>query len=338
MAIEENNRIITHGDGINIAAGLDAIVAAILSSSSSSELTMEKIKELTRFGVAPKVIKIGDELTFSESPSLSTIIAGNTVDGVTSGVTSETIDLNTFVTKVGTTSNVIVQFYYYSGAWHIDSITGTVISLSDYGLTITGTPKNNDYITVALAATDFTMQVADFDHYTMKNSDIKHHIVLATKQCIRNAQQFESNPELSFANSLAILPAGKYKFTCYKADDGQTAVYDGIYVFTTTKDIPLGGGFIHSKIGANISWGGGTSTDPTSGTISTYAADHATTIETGLVVTSYNSTTDTDAVDLGTMSSEYFTGCTYKSSFGYMNFTRRVRYGSGDWASSIYRQ
>jgi len=333
-------RLVNHQDAIDLGAKLDGIKNAILGTAGNGESTMSMAKILAniRNGGGPTNLPVGAELTFSESPSLSMIIAGNTVENVTTGITSESVDLATFISKIGTSAGVTTQFIYYGGAWHKDSITGDVVTLSAYGVTFTGTPKANDFITVALATSDFVMQVAAYDHYTLKNSAIVHHAVLVAKNCVRGSQQFDNNPELSFANTKKIIPAGKYKFECYKAEYDQNNVYDGEYVFTTTQAIPLNGGFFHTKIGNDISWGGGTSTDPTSGTITTYAADHSTVIESGIAVTAYNSSTDADAVDLGTMSSEYFTGKTYSNEYGFMNFTRRKPYGTNDWASSIYRQ
>jgi hypothetical protein len=160
-------------------------------------------------------------------------------------------------------------------------------------------------------------------------------MVLSLKQCIRDAQQFDNNPQLAIANTIAVIPAGKYKVTTKTAGDNDL-VADGVWVFTTSKDIPLNGGVWFDKIG---NWYDGSVTKTTNlpTTAKTYAADHSTVLET-LSLTAYNPSTDTDAVDLGTFSREYDSTITYKTAYGYLNFARRVAYGSGDYASSIYRQ
>jgi hypothetical protein len=336
MAITDEEKIlINHKDGQDIATAINGVASAILGSATTADLTMDKVKALIRLGVAPNLIKVGDEFTFSESPSLATLIDGNTVENATTAITALNCTLAIFVAKVGSSSGISKQFYYYGGAWHIDSITGDVVTLSDYGITYSGTAKANDYILVALSSSKFTAQVADFDHYTLKNPGIKHHMVLSLKQCIRDAQQFDNNPQLAIANTIAVIPAGKYKVTTKTAGDNDR-VADGVWVFTTSKDIPLNGGVWFDKIG---NWYDGSVTKTTNfpTTAKTYAADHSTVLET-LSLTAYNSSTDSDAVDLGTFSREYDSTITYKTAYGYLNFARRVANGSGDYASSIYRQ
>jgi hypothetical protein len=297
MAIADEEKIlINHKDGQDIATAINGVASAILGSATTADLTMDKVKALIRLGVAPNLIKVGDEFTFSESPSLATLIAGNTVENATTAITTLNCTLATFVSKVGSSSGISKQFYYYGGAWHIDSITGDVVTLSDYGITYSGTAKANDYILVALSSSKFTTQVADFDHYTLKNPGIKHHMVLSLKQCIRDAQQFDNNPQLAIANTIAVIPAGKYKITTKTAGDNDL-VADGVWVFTTSKDIPLNGGVWFDKIG-NYYDGSVTKTTNPPTTAKTYAADHSTVLET-LSLTAYNSSTDTDAVDLG---------------------------------------
>lgn len=331
-------RLPNHDDAGKVIQKLEDIKNAILGTAGNGEATMSMAKILAniRNGGGPTNLPVGSELTFSESPSLSTIIAGNTVENVTSGVTSETVNVDTFVAKAGTSSGVSISFYYYGSAWHKDSITGDIVTLADYGVTITGTPKANDYVTVALATSDFVMQVADYDHYTLKNSAINHHAVLVTKNCVRNAQQFCNNPQLAISNYLLAIAAGKKKFTTKTAGDNDL-VADGTWVFTLTKDVPVGGGIYINKIGG---WYDGSNTVkatnvPTQAV--TYAADHSTIIET-VNVTAYDSSNDTDAVDVGTFSREYDATITYKRDFGLINFARRVFYGSGDYGSSLYRQ
>jgi hypothetical protein len=189
-------RLVNHQDAIDLGAKLDGIKNAILGTAGNGESTMSMAKILAniRNGGGPTNLPVGAELTFSESPSLSTIIAGNTVENVTTGITSESVDLATFISKIGTSAGVTTQFIYYGGAWHKDSITGDVVTLSAYGVTFTGTPKANDFITVALATSDFVMQVAAYDHYTLKNSAIVHHAVLVAKNCVSGPAIRQQSP------------------------------------------------------------------------------------------------------------------------------------------------
>lgn len=331
----DTERLINHADGLAIVKSLDSVKDALLatSGSSSGAFTMDAILANIKNGAGPTNFPVGTEMVFKETPSLSTIIAGNMTEGTNASITGQACNVETFVAKIGKTSGIDSYFYYYNSAWHKDSITGDVVTMSQYGITYSGTPASGDFIFVAFVASAFTMQVADHDCYTLKNSNLNHHLVLAAKDCVRGAQQFSNNPELAFANTKAIIPAGKYKITTKTAGDDDCVV-DGTYVFTTTQAIPLGGGF-HVDVIGNLYGDSQKTRVPT--TVKTYAADHSTVLET-LTLTAYNSSTDTDAVDMGTYTREYDSTVSYVNTYGYVNFSRRVAYGSGDYATSIYRQ
>lgn len=326
-----NQEIITREEGQGIIDAVNGVKNAIVSQGVKdvSALTYGQIQTAVRLG-SLDLFSLGDEMKASSNPTISTF-QGTLTDGGTAGVTGATVTSATFIAKVGTASGASVKFVYDGTNWHLDTIAGTIATLSEYGVVVAGTPKTNDYVTISEATSTEVFQVV--------NKDATNKVLtIMAKDCIEDGQQFLTPPQLTFANNKAILPVGKYKFTCYKAECDGAQDYDGTFVFTTTVAIPLGGGFLHSKIGLNKTWGGGTTTDATAGTISTYAADHSTVLESGLAVTAYDSSNDSAAVDLGTISYEYVSGKTNYCDFGYFNWSRRVFYGSGDYATSIIRQ
>lgn len=319
--------IISRGEGLEMIEQLKGIKSALIArgSNDASKMTMGDVQTAVRLG-SLGLFSPGDEFTFSTNPTISTF-QGTLIDSGTAGVTGATVTSATFISKVGTASGMTVLFVYDGSNWRLDSLTGTVVSLADYGVVVAGTAKTSDYVSVSEATSSEVFQVANRDSTNKV-------MTLMAKNCIEDGQQFETPPELAFANTLLAIPAGKYKITTKTAGDDDL-VADGTYVFTTTVAIPVGGGFWIDAIGSY--YGSGTKADHVPTTVKTYAADHSTILET-LTLTAYNSSTDSAAVDMGTYTREYDSTVTYNNTYGYSNFARRVAYGSNDYATSIIRQ
>lgn len=126
----------------------------------------------------------------------------------------------------------------------------------------------------------------------------------------------------------SVLPAGTYHVTLDRgAYNGGTAE-DGKYQFTTTQDVPIGGGIRHSYMGTYQS-SSYAKANVLAGTFITYTADTVTTIETGLATTEGDGGTS-----LGTATA---VNPSYKVG-DYINYTQRQRYGSNRWSKSWIRQ
>lgn len=331
-------RIINHQDGLDLIAEIRGVKNAILGTAANgeSDWNMAKVIANIRNGAGPVNLPIGTEMEFSAVAHISTSV-GTTLHGETAGVTGCSVTEETFLAVEGVHRGFHVRFYYDGSHWRLETENGEIVSLSDYGVSASGSPKEGDYIDVSETASEWVFQVAHYDKYVPKNPAIKHHAVLMAKNCLVNSFQFGNSPMLAMACAKAAMPAGKYKFSTYNAYDGSATDGNKTYVFTTTSEIPANGGWTHSKIGQNPSWGGGAATDITVGTITTYGADHKTTIETGIAVTEYDAENDTDAVNLGDFCSEYVSGKTFENTYGFLNFTRRIRYGNGDYGTSLVR-
>ena len=321
--------------------GLNSIKDAIVAlNKADSDATFSQLAYQTKLGSAEKFNPLATKYTVNRTSSITVTMdkIDVTTKLVTEGSASCTMaisDISVFNSIFGATGATAIQCYYDGSNWR-DYETDEIIYPTSEGASITGTPASGDRATLTRTSSSFVMEVADYDHYTPAVSSIEHLTTLVAEDCCINAFQFNT-PQLSWACTTAILPAGKYKFTAYQnADDSTDA--DGVYVFTTTQPIPVGGGWRHSNIGKNFSWGGGSATMITDGTITTYGADRKTVIESGIVVTAYNASTDADAVDLGASTREYVSGYTYVTSYGVMNFSRRSAYGDGSYAVSQIRQ
>ena len=345
MATNAKERLLNHEDGQGIIKELNGIKTALLAGAASGgETTVDGLLANIRNGTAPTNFPIGTELTFSAEPTISTF-QGNTQEGTSSGVTGVTVDKATYISKAGSGSS-ITAFYYDGSAWHLGSVSGSVVTLPEYGVTVQGTPIAGDYVTVSLSAAEYVFQVAGYDHYEPANPNVKHTMALIAKDLIKESQQY-SDGQMAMACSKKAMPVGKYKFTAYRvgafsSEAGYKDNGNGTYVFTTTKQIPQNGGWSHTKFGdwnppANFI---------TTGTITTYDADGVA-IESGIAVAAYNEGTDSDAVDLGTivtcdaLEKEYPTA-NMQNEFGYLNVIssrlNTLGSSSSDYATSIVRQ
>ena len=341
MATNANERVLNHQDGLDIVEKLEDIKTAIVAlNNADGENSISKLAYQTKLGSAEKLVPLASQYKVDRTTAIvvtmdkidittKLVVEGNASCSLSVG------DITKFNEVFGATGATAIQCYYDGHNWR-DYSSDQIIIPTDEGATISGTPATGDRATLTRTASNFILEVADFDHYESSNPSIKHLTTLVSEDCVHAGLQFEP-PQMSWGAAYKELPAGKYKFTAlHNADDQDVA--DGVYVFTTTKAIPLGGGWRHSNIGKNFEWGGGSATMITDGTITTYASDRSTTIETGIAVSSYNESTDSNAIDLGVSSREYYQGQVYVTEYGVMNFSRRSAYGDGSYANSAFRQ
>ena len=119
---------------------VDNAIYQIGESASTSELT-----DIAQLGLD---VQGGNayaiDLVISDQNSTATITSSNV------GITA-TIDIAQFETKIITTG--IYVFTYNAGSW---SLSGDVVSLSAYGIEITGTPSDNDTLTVSYTERTYT--------------------------------------------------------------------------------------------------------------------------------------------------------------------------------------
>lgn len=171
--------------------------------------------------------------------------------------------------------------------------------------------------------------VAAHNHHKKPGDPDAPTMTLLMHHCIYNRQIGAG--ELLWANTEnSALPAGTYNFTLYKGGNGGKTDEDGTYQFTTTKPIPVGGGWTHSTVGA---WYANAEDykpeNITNGTVTTYDAA-GNVLESGLSVAAGSGGTV-----LGTVSNVK-KDCV--NTIGAFNSVMRHTYGSNNWAESAARQ
>ena len=214
-------------------------------------IDIDTLVNSVRLGVAPSIYPVGTEITVSGVTQEISTFQGNVSGASSAGVTGVSVNKATYISKAGSGSGT-TAFYYDGSAWHLGTVSGSVVTLTEYGITVQGTPVSGDYVTVTIPTSDIVFRVAGYDHYEPANPNVKHTVALECKDIVKMNQQYNSDDSIAFmAVTKKAMPAGKYKFTAYMAcgpytDGGYKHNTDGAYVFTTTKEIPVGGALFSS--------------------------------------------------------------------------------------------
>lgn len=291
--------------------------------------TFADVQRITRLGYHDDLIPVGNQFVVNREKTMAISV------GASTGITSATVNPQTFIEKVGEAFNGQYEATYDGDVWH--KADNTVIVLSDYGVTVVGTPVAGDHIVITGTAEELTFDVLDHDKHTPENSGLTHSLALGMHNIFIYGTMPFCAPQLMYWSENG-LPAGTYKLTLDHAQYGGGTLYDGTYMFTLTKAIPADGGFRHTKPvgGWQSSYA---KTDILGNYITTYGArPQRSAIESGVAFSEYDGTTE--CTDLGTFTARSRTYYAEDDTVngGKRNFTERQAYGSNRWRDSVYRQ
>lgn len=322
----------------------ERLIQAILAKPSGETYSLDDYMAAlkTDIDAAKAIAPVGTEITVNGVMQEISTSQGNVNGASSAGITGVTVDNATYMAKTGGQTGTN-SFYYDGSSWHLGSPTGQWVNLADYGITVQGTPASGDYVTVTVPTSSIVFRVAGYDHYEPVNPNVKHTVALECKDIVKINQQYNSEDGLAFmAVTKKAMPAGKYKFTAYMAaglytDEGYRHNTDGTYVFTTTKEIPVGGALfcydlciynpdVDQLVGKNIFAVG---------------TDRDNDLEAAQI-SRYSASTDAAAVDLGTFAGIYADAdsapyADRENEFGPMG-TITNSYTSGEYGGSLLRQ
>lgn len=245
---------------------------------------------------------------------------------------SASINMITFENKVGTSHTEAYEFIYDGAVWKLHD---TEVELSQYGLTVSGTPSADATLVVHITAKESVYDVIGLDYDVPSDTTYTHSLTICSHDVFNYNVLAYKKPQLLFYVDPTTYPdglaAGTYSVTFTKAAHDVSTAQDGTYMFTTTKTIPAGGGIRHSVIGGYNS-SEYTKAQVLAGTFSTYdtISNSRKTIESNLKTLEDTESTGTN---LGTFTAEDITLRSNK----YCNLTRRQFYGSNEYLTSDER-
>ena len=305
-------RIINHADGLALKEGLEQIATAITAMSAkqdgSSEITSFKdIQNIVRNGLAHKFFSVGDQIVVEKATAVNATSSN-------SGL-SVSVNEDVFLAKVGHAGTKDFEFVFDGVAWLLRT---EPVVLSEYGISVTGTPHADDIINVIETASHIVMDVLGIDCERPVDTTRTHSLTLGMHYTFTGVQFSNSQALFVLPNGLA---TGSYSFTIGNYD----VAYGGnaTYYFTITQAIPAGG---------QIVFGWSYNTQASTCKISTFASPTATTaIESNISV---STTAISGATNLGTCDN----GALVETGDIHINNISRARYGSNNFPQSAFRQ
>lgn len=283
-------------------------------------LTWGAFRSAVRAGNIRDFVDVGSQVNVDHASILNITFNGEAITAAT--ITNK----DAFLEHAGTEFHDY-EFVFDGAAWHYNEHP---VSLTDFGISVTGTPAANDELYVHRTATVYAFDIEGINEEQPADETLEHNVSMLMHN-VYTQINFDP-PQFLYAVTATDwpngMPAGTYNITCDRAAYNGGTTQDGTFQFTTTATIPVGGGIRHSAIGVYQS-SSYTKAQILAGTFSTYGADTTTTIETGLATTEGN-----DGTSLGTTTAA---DPTYKSGNA-MNFSQRQAYGSNRWSTSWLRQ
>ena len=271
----------------------EAVEAIAIGNSGSASFAQnwKAVQNLVRSGLGPKAFPVGTQFIVNKETSLSAAM------GVHTGITGVSVVEDTFLAAEGNVGNGIHEFKYDGAAWIYN---GEAVKLSDYGLSVTGTPADGDEIVVTEAFTKILFDVVD--HKTVNGN---HRMVLLMHDVWYNRPFDASEALIAVPEALT---AGDYHFT----------YNDTAYQFTLASDVPAG-----SQIAITYPSSG---TDLTGQMVRVYPDGKTTTAAQTATISAGSGGTD-----LGIEQDA-------NTETGHINHMSRMRYGSNNYKESAIRQ
>ena len=309
-----SNRLFTNDTGEEILAAIKQQTAVMAKGSSGLKVeSYDDVLSIVRMGLAPAVFSIGDVIEVGRETALVASMGSHT------GITGVSVVEETFVAAMDEAGEKEYEIIYDGSVWKYGD---EPIILTDYGLSVTGSPVEGDTIIVVETASVVRMVVMDFiENGQTTVGNIKLHdktkqygMILQSEKTLYGLQH--DAPE-AFYYTAEGLAAGTYNITL--GDNYDTSYGGGAtYQFTLTQAVPAGGQI-------TLDWP--YNKTPLQGAgVKTWASNAATTpIET------VAPTAGSDGTSLGTLL------VAVQDASG-LNSIHRMRYGSNRWSTSAMRQ
>ena len=314
------------GKGIKAAEEMQAKallkIAGKMGAYDNADNWME-YQAYIRAGLAGQVSPPGALIPVQKETGLSVTVTG--------GVTSATVDEDTFLLKTGHAGTAAYEFIFDGAAWHLD---GEAVEMSQYGITVSGTPAEGDAVVVHEVASEIMFEVVSLDYDVPVNVYLEHSVSLYTRDLLLYGSIPFCSPQALFSVTSDDYPNGltagsKYYITLDHACYDGTTKEDGDYHFEAPVDVPVGGKIRHTTMGGWLSDSSGyIPAHITNGTFIIYDANYNNIAQNVPCVAGAEGT----LLGVATASNPQ-----YRTS-AHMNFTQRQIYGSNRYAHSANRK
>lgn len=305
---------------MTMPVGIDANGQLWAESLEEPDITnWAQVAQIIKSGAASKFFEAGDQFVVNKATSVTAAVKGN--------ITGATVSLPTFITQMNEAEAKSYTFSFINGQWVYN---GNAIVLSDYGITVTGTPASLDTIVITETVEKITFDVLDFDYDTPVTEGINHTMSLLAHDVYSYSEiPFDASEALFYVDPETYpsgLPVGTYHVTLDHGTYGEATTQDGTYQFTTTQIVPAGGLIRHTTMGVYQS-SSYTKAQITGGKFVTYNTEYT-------QLESLTTTEGSGGTSLGTTTARRQS---YRTN-ELLNFTERNGHGSNNWLNSSDRQ
>ncbi len=160
---------------------------------NGSVMTFARIKEILNAGKGKSYFDVGDQITVEKENSILVTPSNNDL--------SIAFTEATFLEKEHEAGNIDYVFTYTADGWKDNH--GALVTLSEYGIVVTGTPSVDDTITVHESASELVFDIAHVEND--KLTLVMHDAFIS--------MQFDAQEAKWAAADGSQLPAGKYKIS-----------------------------------------------------------------------------------------------------------------------------
>ena len=259
------------------------------------------VRYLVRKGEGPLAFPVGTQFLVEKENSMTASM------GVHTGITGVSVNEEVFLAHEGMVGTGLHEFTYDGAAWIYH---GEAVRLTDFGITVTGTPAAGDEVLITEAFDRILFDVVDHRTVTDPADNTQKPAMFLLMHSVIYSKQFDAIEALFYAEEG--LAAGTYHFTIQNYD----ATYGGnkTYQFTLTQAVPAGGQIV-------LDWP--YNQQLLGRSVKTYASATSTTQIEAAVLSE-----GTDGTDLGTTD----------GTSTNLNHIHRARYGSNNYKESALRQ
>ena len=259
------------------------------------------VRYLVRKGEGELAFPVGTQFLVEKENSMTASLGTHT------GVTAVNVNEETFLAHEGMVGTGLHAFVFDGAAWIYH---GEAVRLTDFGITVTGTPAAGDEVLITEAFDRILFDVVDHRTVTDPADNTQKPAMFLLMHSVIYSKQFDAIEALFYAEEG--LAAGTYHFTIQNYD----ATYGGnkTYQFTLTQAVPAGGQIV-------LDWP--YNVQLLGRSVKTYASATSTTQIEAAVLSE-----GSDGTDLGTTD----------GTSTNLNHIHRARYGSNNYKESALRQ